>query len=52
MKFIMFKRGMIVLKSNYNRLDTGVMIGFTSTSIEFKFAFWSIAFAYTGLDDA
>lgn len=53
MKYIMFKNSMIVLKSNYNKVDIGIVIGFKwFKHIEFKFLFWAIDFAYDRYDYA
>lgn len=47
MKFIMFKRGMIVLNSNYNQIGISITVGINFMKhIKFQFLFWSIDFAY------
>lgn len=52
MKFIMFKRAMIVLNSNYNMFKVSLSIGFIGKSINLDLGFWGISFVYTGEDYA
>lgn len=47
MKFVMFKRGMIVFNSNYNMFSVDINIGFNYTKhIKLTLAFWSVDFVY------
>lgn len=47
MKFLMFKRGMIVFNSNYNMFSIGIAVGFNYTkNIKLTLAFWSVDFVY------